>query len=149
MSYRIENIATEGWDTIHKAAYCGNYDILLEELNNGISPNHISIKFKSKCKQPFFNDFDVYFSNMYPLYLAAQNGHKKCIKLLIDRGADPNLLVKNEYFNEKSNAYGVAICCNQFTTYRYIKKLMEYKRKKEFTSENHDNMIKDPLITCI
>ena len=27
---KINDITTDGCDTIHKAAYCGNYDILLE-----------------------------------------------------------------------------------------------------------------------
>ena len=32
--FRVENINLEGWDTIHKAAYCGDYDKLLEELKS-------------------------------------------------------------------------------------------------------------------
>ena len=29
MQLNVDDINYEGWDTIHKAAYCGNYEILL------------------------------------------------------------------------------------------------------------------------
>ena len=124
---KIEDITTEGWDTIHKAAYCGNYDILLEELNNGISANHISNKFKSKYKQIICKDFDIYFSNMYPLYIAAQRGHINCVQLLIDRGADPKMIANNEYFDTVCDAFSVALLHNNFKTYRLMKKLSKNK----------------------
>jgi len=140
MHFTVETINSEGWDTIHKAAYCGNYDILLEELNSGISANHVSNALKSKCKQSLSKDFDVYFSNISPLYMAAQKGHTKCIKLLIERGADPYMLAKNEYFNSKCNAFEVAFWCDKFLTYRLMKRMTRNK-KSEITSNEYDKIL--------
>ena len=117
----IEEITTEGWDTIHKAAYIGNYDVLLEELNNGISANHISSVLHSKYVPMCGKKFNIYFSNMYPLYIAAQRGHKRCVKLLLNRGADPMLISKNEYFNTECNALSVVWSKNNFKCYRLMK----------------------------
>ena len=121
MPYKIEDIKNEGWDTIHKAAYCGDYDVLLEELNNGVSANYTSKKLHSIYYPPFGKKIEVYFSNVYPLYLAAQKGHQKCIKLLMDRGADPTILATNTEFNTTCDAYSVALWEGKLSTYRLLK----------------------------
>ena len=62
---------------------------------------------------------------MSPLYIAAQRGHNKCIKLLIDRDADPYIITKNESLNTNCNALNVAWYCDKYSSYRLIKKLIK------------------------
>ena len=50
----IQDISLSSWNIIHKAAYCGNYEVLEEELNNGADPNFKVDGFESKLK-PFFS----------------------------------------------------------------------------------------------
>jgi hypothetical protein len=120
--YRVDNINSEGWETIHKAAYCGNYDLLLEELNNGINVNLLSNNFISLYKPDFKKPRKIYFDNITPLYLAAQKGQNKCVQLLIDRGADPAILAKNTYMKCSCSALSVALWCLHYKSYKIMKK---------------------------
>ena len=144
MSLKVEDITTEGWDTIHKAAFCGDYNVILDELNSGVSPNHISNNFKSKCKRIFSKDKIVYFTNMTPLYITAQKGHLKCIKLLIDRGADPYISAKNLNFNVNCDAFSVSLSCNKLFFYILMKKIMKNKNKNitnYLASNNYEDIL--------
>lgn len=105
-----EDILTyEGWDNIHKAAYYNDYDMLLDELNNGACVNSISNNFISLYKPLFRKSRKIYFINMTPLYIAADRGHTKCVKLLYNRGADPTILTKNTYTNTELTALNIAL----------------------------------------
>ena len=129
--FRVEDINLEGWDTIHKAAYCGNYDKLLEELNNGICANSIVENFKS-INHPFLKKrHPIYFNNMTPLYLAAQRGNSKCVQLLIDRGADPTIMVKNTFANEQCTAMNLALWFYNFNCYWIMKNSIKKDTKKD------------------
>lgn len=126
--YQIENIHTEGWSLIHKAAYCDRDDILRQEMDNGISANHISNSFKSKYIPFIGKKNDVYFNNMYPLYLAAQRGNIRCVKLLLDRGADPKIKIYNKSRNVYSDSLEIAFIKNNFKCYYLIK---NYNKNKQ------------------
>jgi ankyrin repeat protein len=120
--FTVDNINSEGWETIHKAAYCGDYNILIEELNNNIDVNLIANNFISLYKPDFSKSHSIYFDNVTPLYLAAQKGHSKCVKLLINRGADPTILTNNTYLNSSCTAFSVAWWCSNYKAYKIMKK---------------------------
>ncbi len=54
---------------------------------------------------------------MTPLYIAADRGHTKCVKLLYDRGADPKILTKNTYTNTEYSALNIALYNGQIKCY--------------------------------
>ena len=118
----IDNIRAEGWEPIHWAAYYGNYNALLDELNKGICANLLTEKFTSLYKSRFNKKTIIYFKNMCPLYLAAQKGHTKCVKLLISRGANPKVLVSNTYTNTQCVPLNVSLWFNNFRSYQIMKK---------------------------
>ena len=107
----IDLKANNDWSEIHKAAYFGNLENLISELNAGIDPNYSEKKllslgaFTSEWNPLSFNKrIKVYFENVTPLYLAAQKGHIKCVKVLMERGANPKIIAKNTFYK---NAKGV------------------------------------------
>ena len=64
----------------------------------------------------------IEFRNMYPLYLAAHQGHIECVKILLNKGANPKLFVYNEYYKSSSNAISVALFNFNFKCYKLMKK---------------------------
>ena len=127
-----------GWTTLHQAAYKGDYKNLLMELNSGIDPNIKSDKFESYGT--FLNKEDwmkwtdylhfkkkkkIYFKNVTPLYLAAANGHSKCVKLLMLRGGDPKIKAMNMYNKHVTNCYIIALLCGKYNSYYIMKNTKE------------------------
>ena len=123
-----KNLTFEGWKNVHKAAYYNDYDTLLEELNNGECVNSAVNNFISLYEIVFCKKRKICFENMTPLYIAAQKGHTKCVKLLIDRGADPTLLAKNTYSNSECSALSVALCYGKFYSYWIMKNSCKNKK---------------------
>ena len=113
-------IAYEGWEKIHIAAYHGNYELLLNELNRGISVNLVSDAFSSrggycgKFQWRYKKDLKIIWKNMTPLYVACQKGHLRCVKLLMERGADPSIKAFNTNANEAFSSFLTAISWNRF-----------------------------------
>lgn len=130
----IEDITFSSWPLIHKAAYCGNYDVILNELDNGTTPNYIVNNFESKKIFYFKKPITIYFDMMSPLYLAAFRGHYRCVKLLIDKGADPLIETLNKYENKSFNALQVSNLNFNYRVYRYIKKSIKIKNEKYTTT---------------
>ena len=62
-----------GYSAIHHAALRGNPDIMVELLAAGANPD-----------TPSEND-----SGMSPMLLAAREGHEECVRLMMQRGANP------------------------------------------------------------
>ena len=61
------------------------------------------------------------FENMTPLYLAAQYGHLKCIRLLLKRGAFPSIKVHNITYDTYITAAETAFGNKQYRCYYAIK----------------------------
>ena len=118
---------------IHKAAYCGNYDQLLDELNNEVDPNYISTRFSSKYTTCFNKKINIYFQNMYPLYLAVQGKHLSCVKLLMNRGANPNLVIYNEYCKSYCTAINFSLLNLDYKCYNLLKNKKNKGLLHEFT----------------
>ena len=109
------------WETIHKMAFFNDYSGLLEELNSGIDVNLRMNDFPSKE-----NKHIRYWNNMTPLYLASYKGNNKCVKLLMERGADPNIKATNLYYKNNITPNNVALTFLNFRTYYLLKK--KYKK---------------------
>ena len=124
----IDDITFSSWPLIHKAAYCGNYNVIITELDNGISPNHLINDLESLKLFYFTNPIVIYFDMISPLYLAAFRGHYKCVKLLIDRGADPFIKTLNKYYNKSCTPLKVSWTQNNFRSYKYIKQSLKQKK---------------------
>ena len=122
----VSEISLPGWGRIHKAAFCGDYNILLEELDYGVSANLRADNFTSIYYPMFHNifhkKFEIYFDNMTPLYLAAQNGHIQCVKLLMERGANPRIKNINKHFNSSQDALGASLGFGKIGAYRAMKR---------------------------
>ena len=121
----VSEISLPGWERIHKAAFCGDYKILLEELDNGVSPNlranNLTSIYRPIFHPIFQKKYEVYFDNMTPLYLAAQNGHLQCVTLLMDRGANPRIKNLNKHFNTFQDALGISFWFGKIGAYRVMK----------------------------
>ena len=126
-----KNLTFEGWKNVHKAAYYNDYDTLLEELNNGECVNSMTNNFISRYEPVFRKNRKIYFDNMTPLYIAAQRGHTKCVKLLVDRGADPTIMAKNTYCNTTCSALAMSLYCGNIYSYW----IMRNSRKKKLLNE--------------
>ena len=135
----VDEITFPSWEPIHKAAYCGNYDMLLSELDNGICANHLVNNFESKHAARCKRNLTIYFDNMSPLYLAAQQGHYKCVRLLLDRGADPDVKCRNRYSNSECVATDVSFWRGNLKCYRLIR---TYKRS---TTALSTSLLNSPL----
>ena len=104
---------------IHYAAYNGYYEMLLKELNNGINVDCVT----NECISfNIYNNNIIYFSNVTPLYLSAQRGHTKCVKLLMERGANPKNIVCKPHTNYKITPLDVAIIYCNLCCYILMKK---------------------------
>jgi ankyrin repeat protein len=126
----VYDISLSSWPLIHKAAYCGNYEILEEELNNGVDPNFKVDGFESKLKLYFSNQkIIIYFNNMTPIYVATVMGRTKCVGLLLARGADPTIKAYNKYYNMDScSSLGASIWFTNLACYRLIKNHIKCQR---------------------
>jgi len=125
----IHDISLSSWNIIHKAAYCGNYAALEEELNSGANPNFTVDKFESKLTPLFSTQkITVYFDNMTPIYIATVMGHTDCVRLLLARGADPTIKARNTYYNMSScSALTASLWFGNFKCYRLMKNHINYK----------------------
>jgi len=112
----------DSWFTIHNAAFNGKYDILLEELNNGVSVNSIMYDLKFQYKQLLYPTGFIWLNNVTSIYLAALNGHSRCVKLLMARGADPTIQIVNTFSKKSYNAFDIALWKFNFNCYRLMKK---------------------------
>lgn len=118
----------DGWDKIHCAAYIGNTDLLVDELNAGKNVNAYSEKmtsvggFEGRWNLRYNKEKIIYWKYVTPLYLAAQMGHKDCVKILMERGADPNIKAYNTNVNESFSISGTASTYNNFKSLYIIKK---------------------------
>ena len=119
----------------------GNLENLTNELNCGVNPNHseknlLSLgAFTSNWNPLFFNKkTKVYFENITPIYLAAQEGHIKCVKLLMERGANPKILAKNTFYKNTKGVSSTEIAC-LFCNYKCYKTMMrKYSEDNFFTN---------------
>ena len=116
------------WEPIHTAAYFNNYDSLREELDSGISPNLIMNNFKTwgPSKDYYTKKIIVHWNNMTPLYIACYRGNDKCVKLLMERGADPNISAYNIYHKITISPLNVALTFLKFKCATLLKK--KYKK---------------------
>ena len=112
----------DSWFTIHNAAFNGKYDILLEELNNGVDVNSIMYDLKFHYKQLLYPTGFIWLNNVTPIYLAAFNGHSRCVKLLMVRGADPTIEIENTFSKKSYNALNIALWNFNLNCYRIMKK---------------------------
>jgi ankyrin repeat protein len=119
----------DGWPPIHIAAYEGDYEKLVNELNRGVDVNTVADNLKSRGA--FSGKFNwrwdtkliTYFNNVTPLYTASSSGNEKCVKILMERGADPTIKAINTNCNSSATSYSVAMICNNFKSARAIKKV--------------------------
>ena len=122
----VSEISLPGWERIHKAAFCGDYNILLEELDNGVSPNLRANNLTSIYRPMFYpllqKKREIYFDNMTPLYLAAQNCRMNCVKLLMERGANPRIKNLNKHFNTFEDALGISFWLGKIGPYLIMKR---------------------------
>ena len=122
-----KNLTFEGWEKVHKAAYYNDYDTLLEELNNGICINSVANNFISLYEPIIWKNRKIYFNNMTPLYIAAQKGHTKCVKLLVERGANPTILAKNTHTNSECSALTISLYWGHLYSYWIMKNSIKNK----------------------
>ncbi len=110
----------QGWEKIHIAAYHGYYELLLTELNKGVSVNLVSDSFSSrggyrgKFNWQYKQDLKIIWKHMTPLYIACQKGHLSCVKLLMERGADTSIKAFNTNVNEAFSAFFTACSWNNY-----------------------------------
>ena len=115
-----------GWNKLHIYAFKNNYKDLYEALNAGANPNVKSEKLVSYGRYVSFFKYKKmeknYFVNITPLQLAAEKGHHKCVKLLMERGADPMIKSHSVYSpNSKINSFGIAKLFSKFKSYYIMK----------------------------
>ena len=132
------------WDKSHIYAYENDYNSLYEYLNQGLEVNVKSKNLTSIGGYVNFFKFDKnkknFFNGVTPLYLAAMKKNNKCVKLLMERGADP--YIKSNSKNEPKsfyNCFEIALLFSNFKGYYIMKK---YKKKKNLLL-NNDNLIKN------
>lgn len=122
----MEKGCLDGWTKAHCAAYDGNYDLLLNELNSGFDVNKTSrmISYGGYKKNSLFYNkkMKVHFEDVTLLYLASQEGHADCVQLLIDRGADIKIKIKSDYNKKGSTALNNAFYNNNFKSISIMKK---------------------------
>ena len=120
----VETKCDDEWERIHLAAFYNNSTILLEELNSGTDPDLSMSEFKTKglSKDFFSKKLIVYWNNMTPLYLAAYRGNVSCVKILMERGADPKINVYNTYYKNNETALSVAYTFMNFRCIRLMRK---------------------------
>ena len=129
----VHDISLSSWNLIHKAAYCGNYVALEEELNNGADPNFKVNGFESKLS-PLFSSkrITIYFDNMTPIYVAAVMGNTDCVRLLLARGADPTIKAQNTHYNMGScSAITASLWFGNFKCYRLMKNHIQHQPSKD------------------
>ena len=119
-----------GWPSIHIAAYEGDYEKLVNELNRGVDVNTVANDVRSKGA--FYGKFNwrwsdkliTCFTNVTPLYTAAcSNRGLQCVQLLMERGADPTIEAINTNCNCSATSQSAAWACNNFKSARAIKKI--------------------------
>jgi hypothetical protein len=135
------------WDKAQCAAYSGNADSLLDEINNGYNVNKKTSNFVSygAYKSRFSPFYDkkkkTYFQDVTLLYLAAQKGNLKCVELLLNKGADLKIKTYCDKLDKGgSTPLSIAIL---FSNYKCFKTMKNYKKKKDvllFNDYTHNNI---------
>jgi len=132
-----KNTYYDNWFTIHAAAFKGNYNILLDELNNGVCVNSIMYDVKFEYNKILNLQVIEWLNNVTPLYLAALMGNSRCVKLLMARGADPKIITYNTFSKKSYNAFSIALWNFNFNCYR----LMKQKNNIKFISSSKNSNI--------
>jgi ankyrin repeat protein len=119
-------VPLQGWSPLHLAAYHGDVEQLRELLNTGIDPNTAPEIFKSQSSYPVRNRLfskmrEETFSSVTPLYAAAQEGNLECVKLLLERGADPFIKATSQMNQRGASALHIAGLGGHLRTYWKMK----------------------------
>jgi len=128
------------WENIHEAAYFNNFELLEEELNSGVDPNLIINNFKSygPSKDFYSKKIIVYWDKLTALYIACQKGHTKCVNLLMQRGANPNIEAYNQYYKMHVSPLNIATTSFHFKCVRLLKKT--YNKNNLLNISFNDNL---------
>lgn len=119
----------EGETALLLAAKKGNHQCIAALLHYGADPNLTTPEGYSALWEDFWALGDVAaFDGATPLLAAAQEGHYKCVELLLSYKANPNIFTLDSI---PICALQTAIVCNKLSCVRLLYKVTDLERIKE------------------